>query len=78
MLYLKQLRYLRDKPLFILISVFSCPCLSISLSEKFHYISDDEYLKELLSEGKGSNLDVLFCFVKGLGMTGEQQQITKL
>ena len=50
------------------------PNVSISLSEQFHYVSDEEQMKELLADNKGKR-NVLFCFVKGLGMKGEIPQL---
>ena len=42
------------------------------LNDDFLYISDEESLNELLVEGQGKK-DVVFCFVKGLGMKGKLQ-----
>lgn len=41
--------------------------LHISLEERFFHVSNEESLKELISEGKGKK-NVVFCFVQGLGL----------
>lgn len=46
--------------------------LHISLGNKFLYISDEQSLRELLSESQGRN-DVIFFFVKGIGMKEHRQ-----
>lgn len=48
-------------------------CVSISLEERFFHVSNEESLKELISEGKGKQ-DIVFCFVQGLGVKGEKEE----
>lgn len=36
-------------------------------------MTNEEGLKELISEGKGRK-NVVFCFVKGLGVKGEKEE----
>ena len=59
----------------MLIHVFHCLylCCSISLEERFLYISGKGGLKNLISEGKGRE-NVVFCFIKALGMKGGMQK----
>ena len=47
--------------------------LSISLGDKFEYISDEQSLQELFSEAQGRK-NLIFFFVKGLGMKGENDR----
>ena len=43
------------------------------MEERFFHVSNEESLKELISEGRGK-MDVVFCFVQGLGLKGEKEE----